>query len=124
MIRRPPRSTLFPYTTLFRSLVRRGTVHRGDGGVVEPQVHSELAAMMRQMIEHGATVHSGLRAGVDGATGHLERPGLLELGIGGLDERRPRCLRVAVEHVEDLLRAAESLELARRPTRRHDVELV
>src|SRR2546427_5854834 len=24
MIRRPPRSTLFPYTTLFRSLFRRG----------------------------------------------------------------------------------------------------
>src|SRR2546425_4499538 len=24
MIRRPPRSTLFPYTTLFRSTVRRG----------------------------------------------------------------------------------------------------
>src|SRR5436309_10025026 len=42
MIRRPPRSTLFPYTTLFRSLVRmdnrNGQVHleftipaRGDG---------------------------------------------------------------------------------------------
>src|SRR3712207_661898 len=26
MIRRPPRSTLFPYTTLFRSLARRGVV--------------------------------------------------------------------------------------------------
>src|SRR2546430_5703215 len=26
MIRRPPRSTLFPYTTLFRSLYRAGTV--------------------------------------------------------------------------------------------------
>src|SRR2546430_5217982 len=65
MIRRPPRSTLFPYTTLFRSL-----------------------------------------------------------GIRGLDERGRRCLRVAVEHDEDLLRAAESLELGRRPTRRHDVELV
>src|SRR5258707_9958856 len=25
MIRRPPRSTLFPYTTLFRSLLERGT---------------------------------------------------------------------------------------------------
>src|SRR5215469_6610381 len=25
MIRRPPRSTLFPYTTLFRSALRRGT---------------------------------------------------------------------------------------------------
>src|SRR5256885_13606391 len=29
MIRRPPRSTLFPYTTLFRSLRRRAP--RGDG---------------------------------------------------------------------------------------------
>src|SRR3989449_3082493 len=26
MIRRPPRSTLFPYTTLFRSLTTRGTL--------------------------------------------------------------------------------------------------
>src|SRR3712207_7442293 len=26
MIRRPPRSTLFPYTTLFRSIYRRGDV--------------------------------------------------------------------------------------------------
>src|SRR5258708_10643469 len=26
MIRRPPRSTLFPYTTLFRSEIARGTV--------------------------------------------------------------------------------------------------
>src|SRR2546427_6727542 len=35
MIRRPPRSTLFPYTTLFRShahLVRGAVVHEGDGG--------------------------------------------------------------------------------------------
>src|SRR3712207_3952370 len=27
MIRRPPRSTLFPYTTLFRSQIRPGAVH-------------------------------------------------------------------------------------------------
>src|SRR2546430_8783265 len=39
MIRRPPRSTLFPYTTLFRSRCRRGDRRcrrrgedRGDGG--------------------------------------------------------------------------------------------
>src|SRR2546429_6716799 len=30
MIRRPPRSTLFPYTTLFRSLVHRRVEHRPD----------------------------------------------------------------------------------------------
>src|SRR2546426_6948806 len=34
MIRRPPRSTLFPYTTLFRSLSERGLLdyHRQAGG--------------------------------------------------------------------------------------------
>src|SRR5256885_10808708 len=31
MIRRPPRSTLFPYTTLFRSEVRRGLEEHGAG---------------------------------------------------------------------------------------------
>src|SRR2546428_6447663 len=29
MIRRPPRSTLFPYTTLFRSAVSKGFTERG-----------------------------------------------------------------------------------------------
>src|SRR3712207_7490862 len=45
MIRRPPRSTLFPYTTLFRSgrRVARGAGRRPDGALrrpaVEPVVH-------------------------------------------------------------------------------------
>src|SRR5258707_9554426 len=30
MIRRPPRSTLFPYTTLFRSLCARSSILGGD----------------------------------------------------------------------------------------------
>src|SRR3712207_6989730 len=34
MIRRPPRSTLFPYTTLFRSVV--GQQHRVGSGVDHP----------------------------------------------------------------------------------------
>src|SRR5260370_37685530 len=32
MIRRPPRSTLFPYTTLFRSPLRGGLLRAVDGG--------------------------------------------------------------------------------------------
>src|SRR3989442_10732929 len=32
MIRRPPRSTLFPYTTLFRSRFHRRLVHADRGG--------------------------------------------------------------------------------------------
>src|SRR3712207_7066755 len=39
MIRRPPRSTLLPYTTLFRSLVRRPgrAVHRADAVEHRPE---------------------------------------------------------------------------------------
>src|SRR5437870_4989389 len=57
MIRRPPRSTLFPYTTLFRSradpVQESGVVewlrHGGEGGVlpllaVEPRVGEDLVA--------------------------------------------------------------------------------
>src|SRR3712207_9510401 len=37
MIRRPPRSTLFPYTTLFRSLARAAHPGRGrDLGAADP----------------------------------------------------------------------------------------
>src|SRR3712207_7362499 len=42
MIRRPPRSTLFPYTTLFRS--RRVELGRRRG---EPPLHDGLAARLR-----------------------------------------------------------------------------
>src|SRR2546427_6962499 len=44
MIRRPPRSTLFPYTTLFRSVVR----HIDEGAAQEPHrelVHSSWGAV-------------------------------------------------------------------------------
>src|SRR2546430_12705706 len=39
MIRRPPRSTLFPYTTLFRSVLTRGGItqlYLRENGVSEP----------------------------------------------------------------------------------------
>src|SRR5690349_22325440 len=39
MIRRPPRSTLFPYTTLFRSAGARGGVGEAEGGLA---VHDPL----------------------------------------------------------------------------------
>src|SRR2546430_11360442 len=44
MIRRPPRSTLFPYTTLFRSAIRVGTVvtasdtFRADVGILDGRI--------------------------------------------------------------------------------------
>src|SRR5436309_7305701 len=47
MIRRPPRSTLFPYTTLFRSTVARaaGQVH-DDAATLSLEAADRLAAEM------------------------------------------------------------------------------
>src|SRR3712207_7749231 len=57
MIRRPPRSTLFPYTTLFRSRRRRAVVgrasaalldrHLRQGGVDARSRHGGLARVRR-----------------------------------------------------------------------------
>src|SRR3712207_8800973 len=57
MIRRPPRSTLFPYTTLFRS---------GGGGRRRPGGRDPPA---------GAAVLGGLRVGRDPAALHGRRAG-------------------------------------------------
>src|SRR5688572_31313720 len=70
MIRRPPRSTLFPYTTLFRSRTRRGTVRRprrGDraaGGTVRrhPPVEAGRCARVRR----AGGRRPGQRRGADG----------------------------------------------------------
>src|SRR3712207_9398273 len=46
MIRRPPRSTLFPYTTLFRSGWPADARHRGQGG--GPQARRDRRVPQRQ----------------------------------------------------------------------------
>src|SRR5438445_4604033 len=52
MIRRPPRSTLFPYTTLFRS--RGGAAGCGGGGGAYPQrLPGDLA-----VVERGKALYS------------------------------------------------------------------
>src|SRR5256886_14238774 len=52
MIRRPPRSTLFPYTTLFRSPIGSGNL-------------SSLE-FVRKLVEHGADVNARLKTGKGG----------------------------------------------------------
>src|SRR2546421_5552956 len=52
MIRRPPRSTLFPYTTLFRSRLRAVRLHDQDFGVPHP--------LVRRAQRHMLGPHAGL----------------------------------------------------------------
>src|SRR2546421_4724368 len=52
MIRRPPRSTLFPYTTLFRSV--RGLADRELGDVRKPQAADDSGRASRA--DHGGRI--------------------------------------------------------------------
>src|SRR5256885_6196091 len=97
MIRRPPRSTLFPYTTLFRSLLEdplRGLVHgdtadreataavrvhpeRSDGGVAVQHldVVEADAELVGDDLRHGRLVTLSVRRGADQ---HLDGAGRQE----------------------------------------------
>src|ERR1035441_11053793 len=57
MIRRPPRSTLFPYTTLFRSVIRisgfidrRGILRTMKGTVHRSEEHTSELQSLRQLV--------------------------------------------------------------------------
>src|SRR2546430_16571756 len=59
MIRRPPRSTLFPYTTLFRS----------QGARADRRDHAALAGAQGVVADRGAVREVGGRAGAGGDAG-------------------------------------------------------
>src|SRR3712207_8140213 len=46
MIRRPPRSTLFPYTTLFRSLSRLITAREDGAGLTERELKATAGLVL------------------------------------------------------------------------------
>src|SRR5437899_8106546 len=81
MIRRPPRSTLFPYTTLFRS---------GDGTLDEPR-RSFVVAPLRQS-QHAAH-NLGEPLPVGGVFGELLAASLrdgIKLGLAIVDRKSTR----------------------------------
>src|SRR3989454_12506685 len=81
MIRRPPRSTLFPYTTLFRSYEREPAEHRDRDGV---EVHGRRDTSRQELPAHPADRR--LAAGHEPGAGERARPGVLE----GVEYRRDR----------------------------------
>src|SRR5690349_24189441 len=53
MIRRPPRSTLFPYTTLFRSPPVRANACGSGRPLTSSRVHGASVALMRALVTAG-----------------------------------------------------------------------
>src|SRR5256885_5764749 len=83
MIRRPPRSTLFPYTTLFRSHARGGAgqevvpaeqVGQGDAAQAAPGVPEEVAAVRRGKRGHGESLSISATHRSEEHTSELQSP--------------------------------------------------
>src|SRR3712207_9133078 len=100
MIRRPPRSTLFPYTTLFRSEDAGAALRLGVDPRLMPVLEDAVLVerRRRQRRPHGDVLL------VDAARRRM-RAGLLE-GHAGRVERRARD-RVPVALVEEVVRSEE-----------------
>src|SRR3712207_1290838 len=104
MIRRPPRSTLFPYTTLFRSLVDPGDHRVRLGDLAQAAAERDLAVGVEVVLageEQHLVLGEGGADGPDlvvghatevhavdqGADGRLEALDLEEAAFGGGDGR-------------------------------------
>src|SRR5258708_6666714 len=95
MIRRPPRSTLFPYTTLFRSLVDLLTGDEED--------HLLESAAIRSARAHGLDLPAAAFgvAGVEAVEFRGEQAGLVATGAGAdLEHRVARVSRLGRDHRE------------------------
>src|SRR5258707_9149545 len=93
MIRRPPRSTLFPYTTLFRSLAERGIIVARLGPEDVAVAHGEF----RDLVATGGLRHfdqAPLTAAVRGAA---ERPLRSEEHTSELQSRQYLVCRLLLE---------------------------
>src|SRR3712207_8610299 len=71
MIRRPPRSTLFPYTTLFRSRIDDCRCRAGLAALLLAQHHHEV---MAQALPHTCT-QEGAEVAIDRGPGRKGRRG-------------------------------------------------
>src|SRR3712207_9000388 len=85
MIRRPPRSTLFPYTTLFRSKVERVVLARGANVVGDQVVVGDLVPL-RGVIPEPADVVDELACVVDQGVVHGDGAVVAVAGVGRSEE--------------------------------------
>src|SRR2546425_3023100 len=88
MIRRPPRSTLFPYTTLFRSFDEH------DGPLADHVLEAQIARLVRRLEPVAVDVVDGDAAGLV----------VVHQGVGGARRQRlrPQPATRSEEHTSEL----------------------
>src|SRR3712207_8356102 len=80
MIRRPPRSTLFPYTTLFRSDVEQGIGRTFAAEADDPAVEAEIAP--------GELIFAAHEVGAASEARGIGEPADLEVGAPAAGDRK------------------------------------
>src|SRR4051794_41331190 len=92
MIRRPPRSTLFPYTTLFRSREQPGERDLGGGGAMALGDRGE-----RRLLDRKSTRLNSSHPSISYAVFCLKKKKNSRVGVsrGGGRGRRQHCRRGA-----------------------------
>src|SRR3712207_7939050 len=94
MIRRPPRSTLFPYTTLFRSKAMEWLkLHPGVAAIVSEQVMDNAAGVT--ILETGRTQKPSVRRVM--LTGHGDLAARSEEHTSELQSRQYLVCRLLLE---------------------------
>src|SRR3712207_8975866 len=95
MIRRPPRSTLFPYTTLFRSRYTRARACRA--GAAGGEAHPASLAPQRGAYARGLAARPFLPASQGGGRGLLRLPQRSEEHTSELQSRQYLVCRLLLE---------------------------
>src|SRR2546430_3131210 len=114
MIRRPPRSTLFPYTTLFRSEGAGFIGDNGDDQFTDFRIAQELGEQADE--DHGGGSFATVGALIE----------LLKMGFGNRFQRSGANLalgQIAAELLTTLLHVSDFGALIGGPVKRRFVEL-
>src|SRR3712207_7363975 len=100
MIRRPPRSTLFPYTTLFRSVVvgiDQGIVqdHRRRPPVARQQSSEGKPRKHRKLLAHRSEEHTSELQSRQYVVCRLLLENKTRWGVARTSGRRTRCMAIS-----------------------------
>src|SRR6267378_6656269 len=104
MIRRPPRSTLFPYTTLFRSLKRRAFVQILGAGFL-------LTASMPGVAQRGARRGGGGGPKNIAARIHLGKDGSITVLVGKVEAGQGARAELTQASAEELRVPSSTIQL-------------